>query len=526
MPDPAALAPLQDQLAAALQAGDLRSAESNGRNLLRMDPDNSQAHLALAAINMQRDRYRLACENALRAAQRMGPQGLPHIAAVTLRLIAVGEYGRALEVIRKVDPKRVPVAGMLVEFSQQLSLLEEHALALEYMDAALALGLRAESIGFLRGNLLKFLGRLDEAARDYESSLAINPNFAYAHWALAYLGRPGDTPARVARIRAALAATRADHPDRAYLQYALFKELDGAGEVDAAWRALAEGARLRRTQVQYDGAAEARLFAALAQATPPGFLDGAAPVDDGAPVPVFVLGLPRTGTTLLERILGGSGQVQLCGELNDFRMQLKWCVDHHSLGFVDEVTTARLPGVDFAELGRRYLSHVAWRAPGARHFSDKNPGNFMLAGLILKALPQARIVHLRREPMDACFSNLKELFAANAHAYSYDFADLAAHHRNYSALMAHWHALAPGRILDVRYEDLVTEPEAQARRVMAFCGLEYRPEQIRIEGHAAPVSTASSAQVRQPIHARNVGGWRRYAEPLEPLRRLLGDDAG
>jgi hypothetical protein len=216
--------------------------------------------------------------------------------------------------------------------------------------------------------------------------------------------------------------------------------------------------------------------------------------------------------------------VTLCGELNDFRMQLKWSVDHHSLGFIDEATIARLPGVDFDELGRRYLSHVAWRAPGARHFSDKNPGNFRLAGLILKALPQARIVHLRREPMDACFSNLKELFAANAHPYSYAFEDLASHHGHYSRLMAHWHALAPGRILDVRYEDLVTEPEAQARRVMGFCGLDYREGQTRVESNATPVSTASSAQVRQPIHARNVGGWRKYAPQLEPLRRLLEPD--
>jgi tetratricopeptide (TPR) repeat protein len=522
---PPSTAQLQQQVAAALQAGDLRTAESASRSLLRMEPYNSQAHLAMAGVHAQRDRQRLACDSALRAAERMGPQALPHIAAVTLRLIAVGEYGRALEVIRRIEPRRVPVAPLLVEFSQQLSLLEEHGPALEFMDAALALGLRAESVGFLRGNLLKFLGRLEEAARDYESSLAINPHYAYAHWALAYLGLPGDHLARATRVRMALAATSVGHPDRAYLHYALFKELDAAGDAEGAWQALALGAAARKAQVRYDGEAEARMFARLAEATPPGFLD-AAPAREGEPVPVFVLGLPRTGTTLLERILGGSGQVTLCGELNDFRMQLKWCVDHHSLGFLDEATIERLPNVDFAELGRRYLSHVAWRAPGARHFSDKNPGNFMLAGLILKALPQARIVHLRREPMDACFSNLKELFAANAHPYSYDLDDLAAHHRNYSRLMAHWHALAPGRILDVRYEDLVTQPEAEARRVMAFCGLEYAPEQIRVEAHAAPVSTASSAQVRQPIHARNVGGWRRYAAPLEPLRRRLEADAG
>jgi hypothetical protein len=202
-------------------------------------------------------------------------------------------------------------------------------------------------------------------------------------------------------------------------------------------------------------------------------------------------------------------------------MQLKWCCDHHSLGFLDEITIDRLAGVDFRQLGSRYLEHVAWRVPGAGHFSDKNPGNFMLSGLLLRALPQAKILHLRRNPMDSCFSNMKELFAGNAHPYSYGFADLSAHFGNYSRLMEHWHALAPGRILDVHYEELVRAPETQARRVMEFCGLRYDASQLQVQAHAAPVSTASSAQVRQPIHTRNIGGWRRYGQHLAPLQELL-----
>ena len=134
----------------------------------------------------------------------------------------------------------------------------------------------------------------------------------------------------------------------------------------------------------------------------------------------------------------------------------------------------------------------------------------MMAGLILRALPQAKILHLRRNPMDACFSNLKELFGGNAHPYSYDLADLAAHHRNYSRLMTHWHAIAPGRILDVNYEDMVSEPEATTRRGDGLPGTAVRrPARSASRANAAPVSTASSAQVRQPIHRRNIGGWRR-----------------
>ena len=522
------VAPLLQQANNSLQSGALRSAEDACREVLAMDPLNSQAHLMLAGIVGQRDQHRLACDHALRAAQKMGPQTPQHIAAVTLRLIAVGEYERAVQVIRKIDPQRMRMPSVLVEFSQQLSLMEEHADALRYLDAAMAMGISAESLGYLRGNLLKFLGRMDEAAEQYERSLAVNPDYAFAHWALAYLGVPGDSRARAMRVRKSLDASAASNPDLPYLQYALFKELDACGETEVAWKALEAGAIARRAQISYHGGEEAALFERLAQATGPNFITAALAVksaSESTSVPIFVLGLPRTGTTLLERILGGHPEVTLCGELNDFRMQLKWSTDHHSLGLLDNTCVDRILDIDYAELGSRYLGHVAWRAPATRHFSDKNPGNFMLAGLILKALPQARIVHLRRNPMDSCFSNMKELFAANSHPYSYSFEDLAAHYRNYSRLMSHWHEVAPGRILDVSYEDLVSNPDAEARRVMDYCSLAYDAAQIRVESNAAPVSTASSAQVRQPIHTRNIGGWKRYESQLAPLKQLLGDAA-
>lgn len=501
-------------------AGDFEAALRAGERVLAIEPLHSATHLMLANLRSHRDEYRLATGHALRAAEKMGVQSLQHIAAVTLRLITVGEYERAFAVIRKIDPRTMRAPPFLVEFAQQLSLIEQHEDALRYLDAAIAYGIQADSVGYIRGNYLKFLGRLDEAASEYERALAINPDFAYAHWALAYLGTGGDPAPRIDRIRRSLTATPSDHPDRAYLHYALFRELDGIDATQEAWQALAAGAADKRRRVDYDADAETALFDQLAAACGEDFLRDAA-IDPHAKVPLFVLGMPRTGTTLLERILGGNRDITLCGELNDFRMQYKWASDHHCLGFIDDIGIARIGDVDFAELGRRYLQHVAWRVPTTRYFSDKNPGNFVLAGLILRALPQAKIVHLRRGAMDSCFSNLKELFAANAHPYSYDFHDLAAHYRNYSRLMAHWHRIAPGRILDVHYEDMVSDPATEAKRVMDYCGLDYRPEQIRVESSALPVSTASSAQVRQPIHRRNIGGWKRYAGALAPLERLL-----
>ena len=508
---------------AQLQAGDFAAAATACIAILRRLPQHSGAHLMLSNLFGQRDQQRLATKHALAAAEKMGPQPLQHIAAVSLRLISVGEYAAAFALIMKIDPAVVRAPPLLVEFSQQLSLLERHDEALRFLDAAIAYGISAPSIGYIRGNYLKFLGRFDDAAVEYEKSLALQPDFAYAHWSLAFLGARAEPGPRIDRLRRSLERTPASHPERPYLEYALYKELENSGDDDGAWRALASGLKGKRAQVEFDAKAETALIDRLIATCPPGFV-GAAQERPEQTTPIFVLGLPRTGTTLLERILGGHADVALGGELNDFRMQLKWSADHYCPGFLDELTLDRLPTLDYAELGARYLDHVAWRAPGARLFTDKNPGNFMLAGPILRALPHARIIHLRRNPMDSGFSNLKELFAANAHAYSYDLGDFAAHYRNYSRLMTHWHAIAPGRILDVHYEDMVSDPEKEARRVMAYLGLDYHAAQIRVEASALPVSTASSAQVRQPIHTRNIGGWRRYAAQLEPLQNLLGGD--
>ncbi len=519
---PANLDALWQDAAFAYQSGDLRRAQAGCERILALDPLNSPARLMAANLATQAGRHRLAVEHVLAATQRIGRQTLQHVAELALKLITVGEYEAAATLVRKINPAAINAPGSLAEFSQQLSLLEQHDDALRYLDAAMSRGLDGDWVHYVHGNYLRFVGRMEQAAAAYERSIARNPDYALAHQSLATLDPGGDRELRINRIRASLARVPADFRDIAYLHYALFKELDALGDVDAAWDALAAGAREKKRVVVHDRDDERALFQALQSATGSGYLHDDGNHDDG-PTPLFVLGMPRTGTTLLERILGGHPGIALCGELNDFRMQYKWASDHYCLGFFDHEAVRALDRVDYAAIGRRYQSHVAWRLDGARWFTDKNPGNFMMAGPILRALPRARIIHLRRNPMDSCFSNLKELFGSNAHPYSYDFADLDAHFRSYRGLMSHWHAIAPGRILDLDYEAMVSDPDQAARAVMDYCGLDYRPEQIRVEDHVAPVSTASSAQVRQPIHRRNIGGWKRYQRQLAPLQAMLRD---
>jgi hypothetical protein len=285
--------------------------------------------------------------------------------------------------------------------------------------------------------------------------------------------------------------------------------------------ALLDGAAAKRRTLRHDPAAELATIDGLREAFGAEALSRFGPGHD-EPGPIFIVGLPRTGTTLLERMLDRVPGVRSAGELMDFKQALGAAV-----GRVQREAPALSPieaalRVDVASLGADYLRGAREAAHGAPVFIDKMPVNFLYCGLIRAALPKARILHLRREPMDACHAVFKTLFA-QAYFFSYDQHELADYYDRYRRLMAHWHAVLPGAILDVRYEDLVTDTEAQARRVLAFCGLPWDDAVLSPEGNARPSTTASAAQVRQPVHAGSIGRWKAVADGLEPLRRRLSD---
>jgi hypothetical protein len=230
--------------------------------------------------------------------------------------------------------------------------------------------------------------------------------------------------------------------------------------------------------------------------------------------------MPRSGTTLLERILGNHSLVTSAGELPDLSRQLRWVADCHGHPLIDDALLDASPQVDFTEVGRRYLEQSQWRANGRPYYVDKLPPNFMLIGCIRRALPAAKVVHMVREPMDVCFSNYRAMFG-DAYSYAYDFDRLAHHHRQYQRLMQHWRQAAPGFVLDLPYAELVEDTEETCRKLLDFCGLPYEAACLDHTRNTASVATLSSAQVRQPIHAGSLGEWRRYARQMEPLRQLL-----
>jgi hypothetical protein len=235
--------------------------------------------------------------------------------------------------------------------------------------------------------------------------------------------------------------------------------------------------------------------------------------DDSA---IFVLGLPRSGTTLVDRIISSHSQVESLGEIEDFtRALVRLSEEARRRG-----GTGRPADLDPAALGKAYIDSVEGYGRAKPKFVDKALGNFNCIGLIARSLPNARIVHLRRHPLDAGYALYKNLFGAGA-PYSYDLRDIAAYQLAHRRMMDHWRAVLPGVILDVDYEALVSDQEAVSRQVIAHCGLDWEDACLSFFENAAPAATASAAQVRQPIHARSVGLWRRYQKELEPLAAAL-----
>ena len=501
-----------------LRSRQLEPAQSAYESLLS-DPNwVLPAQLRLSDIALGQGRLRDAAAHALSAHAAREPDAVL-MEAVCRQLINVGELEAAVDCATSPVLAETPDPELLAGAGKLMSDQSLPELALPLLKRAFALGLDSASFRYLIGLTEMYSGNLDAAQQALDACLRLDPDFAAGHRIRAKLRKQTVADNHVDALHYSIARLGDEHPDASLLYYALFKELDDLDRTDAAWQALEQGMRLRRRNVRHDAAAESRLFDHLlgmrgepVPVVPPESVRG--------PVPIFIVGMPRSGTTLLERILGTHPDVADAGELRDFTTQLRWMCDRVGGPHLDLDLAGRAERVDWGELGRRYLSHTQWHARGRPFYTDKLPANFINAGYIARALPQARILHMVREPMDTCFSNLKELFA-DAYPHSYDQREMAAHFLRYRKLMTHWHAQFPGRILDVHYDELVADPESVTRQVLSFCGLPWDNRLTAIESREGRVATASTVQMREPIHQRYLGQWRRYAAWLRPLQESL-----
>ena len=461
-----------------LNENQIAAARVTLESLAQEAPQNIDVHLILAGIAWDEDRVRDATRHALDAA-KMLPDDELLIADVVAALLQFGETVAARKGLDHPAFQRSREVSALARAASFRNKLAEHPEALKLIDRARSLGADGAEFRFSRAMQLVFNGRMKEAESELDACLRMPNAPARATLELARLKKQTKERNHLDDLARRANTVPQDSEARAAIEFARYKELEDLGRYDEAWDALARANRIMYARHSHDPAASRRLFERLTEIATPAFLEPADVVHEG-PQPIFIIGMPRSGTTVVDR----------------------------------------LAGIDYAGLGRRYLDQTQWRARGKRWFTDKLPRNWMVAGPIAKSLPQAKILHLVRDPMDVCFSNFRVMFA-DAFAHIYDLDALASHYREYRRVMDHWHAAMPGRILDVVYADLVSDPETTMRGVLDFCGLPWDPACVDLTANESAVATLSTAQVREPIHARAIKEWMRYEKQLAPLAKAL-----
>ena len=396
--------------------------------------------------------------------------------------------------------------------------------ALGYFDKVLA-RLPGDAITLTsRGHALKTSGQQQEAVESYRMALAGHPDHGEAYYSLANLKTYRFTAAEISRMQQQEGSVSANPMSQVYLMFALGKAHEDLGEYSTAFNYYQQGNGLKRAQSGYDAQkmgvelqAQATFFSKDVFASRP---------DSGDPAcdPIFIVGLPRAGSTLLEQILASHSLVDGTLELPNIlsiaqslrrRGQEEGNAEYPAI--IADMSTLKL-----RELGEKYLAETAIHRQDAPYFIDKMPNNFRHVGLIKLILPNAKIIDARRHPMACCFSGYKQLFA-EGQEFSYDLDDLSSYYRDYVALMDHWQTVLPSDVLQVNYEQVVGDLEGQVRRILDYCGLPFEPQTLQFHDTERSVRTASSEQVRQPLYRGGLDQWRHFSEQLQPLEEQLSD---
>lgn len=503
----------------ALNAGQWRSAREIAGRLLGVAPRHAGVHFVTGVAALRERDFRPALDH-LQTATRLNPgrpdyaaQSAAALSAVFMGAEALSEARRAMA-LGGLDAMSLDTVGVV--FTQN----NAHAEALEAFSGAVAAMPSVASYRFNLATTLTFNGRLDEAEREYEACIALDPQHWKAHLALSQHRRQTSEHNHIERLRALSDAHGANPVAALYVDLALAKELEDLGDYPNAFAHLVSGKAAGGRLEQYRPERDSALFDALQASFSPASAEAAG---DPSDQPIFVIGMPRSGTTLVDRILSSHPSVRSAGELQNFGVVLKRLSGSRTQSLLDPDTVQRAQDIDPRELGRAYIESTRPGTDGTPHFVDKLPHNFLYAGFIARALPNARIVCLRRDPVDTCLSNFRQLFAPGNpyYGYSYDVLDTGRYYLRFDRLVKHWQQVLPGRIHEVDYETLLSDQEGQTRKLLAFCGLPWDEACLRFQDNEAPVATASVVQVREGLHRRSSGRWRRYSAQLEGLRALL-----
>jgi tetratricopeptide (TPR) repeat protein len=457
--------------------------------VLVLAPDYGAARFDYAQVLLGRHKHARALEE-LDKLLKMEPANRSYRTARATVLVGLGDFERAIALYRE----------LLIETPQaaELHLSVAHA--------------------------LKTLGRSEEAIESYRRAAGIRPNYGDAYWSLANLKTYRFTNDEVARMRAEETAPATQLTDRFHLCFALGKALEDAAQYAESFRYYERGNALKKTESRYRAESterNARLQVSVCSAE---FFSARQGVGCASAEPIFIIGLPRAGSTLLEQILASHSQVEGTTELPEIPRLAQELQGRESTDADPRYPAVlrELAAADWQRLGEKYLANTRTYRVGKPRFVDKMPNNFRHVGLIHLILPNAKIIDARREPLACCFSNFKQLFASGQE-FTYSLEDIGRYYRSYVELMQHWDSVLPGKILRVQHEDVVADLEVHVRRILQFCGLPFESQCVEFYKTERSVRTASSEQVRRPIFKEGLDQWRYFEPWLDPLKSALGD---
>ncbi len=511
---------------ALLADGDLTEAEFVIRPYLLKHPTDVEAMRLLARIAIERDVVNDA-DVLLEAVVELAPDYRAARFDYARALLKRHKFGPALkqlDLLLEAEPQnrtfRTTRATAFVGIG-------DHEKALELYRDLIKDAPREADLHLSIAHTLKTLGRQPEAIEEYRAAAAARPSFGDAYWSLANLKTYRFTDAELEAMRTHEAAPETRLEDRYHLCFALGKAHEDRGEYEQAFRYYERGNALKKSESDYKPEWVERNTELQKQVCTAEFFAARRGVGCPAPDPIFIVGLPRSGSTLLEQILASHSQVEGTMELAEIAT---YTVDLE--GHNRDVQNRRYPGVladlppeEFARYGERYLTDTRVYRSGKAFFIDKMPNNFRHIGFIHLILPNAKIIDARRDPMACCFSNFKQLFASGQE-FTYSMEDMARYYRTYVELMDHWDAVLPGRVLRVQHESVVEDLEGNVRRILDYCGLPFEPACLEFYKTERSVRTASSEQVRRPIFKEGLDQWRHFEPWLGELKRLLGPLAG
>jgi tetratricopeptide (TPR) repeat protein len=512
------------EVAVALQRqGRSGEAEQLYRSILVLDGRHFGTLHNLGFMRLQQGK-RDEAEQLLRKALKVQPKSVEALNTLGMVLHVKGQFREAAACFEKAlapDPTHANVHNNL---GAALHLLDRYDRAIDCYRRALALDPRYADAHRNLGNALQAVGKIDDARRAYEAAIEVAPHRAELYLSLADCKRftKGD-PHLIAMEAMAREADELPESERVNLHFALAKALADIGEYARSFGELLAGNSLKRQRLTYDEAAALQKFERVRAVFTPELIRDRRVEGEPSSVPVFVIGMMRSGTTLIEQILASHPQVFGAGERADLKQAVEAVVSRRAdrlAGYPEAV--AALSAKQMRQIGVHYLANIRKNRARAARIIDKMPTNFLFAGLIATVLPNARIIHARRDPVDTCLSCLSTMFRGDL-PFTYDPGELGRYYRAYEALMRHWReALPPGAMLEVDYEELVGDLEGEARRLIAHCGLDWDPACLSFHTTERVVSTASAAQVRQPIYRSSVGRGHAYGEALRPLLDALG----